>query len=349
MGKQRRVSPLQQKIVQVAAEQPAWTHKQIAARVGCHPSTVDAHLKNAPRRGRGGGQRTAASAQTASLTAPAETNEEAVRRMAPFGNPRDYLALAKMEECPPRVLARFLGSHLENVRVAAAGNPSTPSRALMDLYLTRDPQIAAALASNRNCWPGTLRSVAFYHPATHFAILANPSADGDVLDVVAKHTRDASVRAAVASHRAVSQYTLGSLAAGSDVGVRAVAVAKIRPTLATFAAELERAMADPEPRVRRAAASNRYVSEERQERIMRDSAAGVRAALAANPETAQRHLGQLAADPDPAVRAAAGSNPETAQRHLGQLAADPDPAVRAAAGSNPNASRRQRRRAGRGG
>ena len=162
-------------IVRVARAQPSWSSEMIAARVGCHASTVRKHM---PGRVRGRRPTAAHTPEQRALAAfRPDTEPHLLADLARGPNPtlRDLTAentsiplpaLLRLQRdrddrvrwsalsnptCPPRLLARLAHHRDRDVRLAVADNTATPASALERLVADSDASVRWSALTNHSC------------------------------------------------------------------------------------------------------------------------------------------------------------------------------------------------------
>ena len=289
---------LRRRIQRTARLNPRLTHAQIAAWVGCHPSTVSEQL-----RGSGGvhARRLADGVRGPWLY---QANKrlhgfptEAVARITyslPNGYPPDLP--------PRRLIAEAAAADDDESRRGAARHTSCPLWLLRQLL--EDPQrdVRSAAASNKTL-PGWLlaETAASADRASASAAVANPSCPPAVVTAARRHP-DTWVRAAAARSAQ-------------------------RDKIALFAA-------DPAPLVQARCADNPDISAELLQQLAAasegESFPTVQARVAANPNCPPELLATLARHQAPMVRARVADNPNCPEALLVELSDDPHELVQQA-------------------
>ena len=154
MTHRRRTTRLRVRVLRTARHGPHLTAKQIAATVGCHPSTVTKHLRThnrVPPTSRSERRDTAASSCTtpATLMTLSRTDDTETRNQA-ASNPR----------CPPATLTRLANDPNRDVRWQASSNANCPPAALARFAADPDGHARRSAAGNPNCPPPTLARLA---------------------------------------------------------------------------------------------------------------------------------------------------------------------------------------------
>lgn len=173
--------------MRTARSTPTATAVQIAAAVGCHPSTVRKHLAPTPARAAAAAddirRRGALDATASQLWRMLADGDRDVRWWA-AANPRCPPATARLSNdsdpgvrstavsnpnCPPALLRRAARHLHADVRAAAAGNPSLPPTLRSRLIADRDPAVQAAAVGRHRRRDGLSgRPVVFTGSFTHF-------------------------------------------------------------------------------------------------------------------------------------------------------------------------------------
>jgi hypothetical protein len=208
------------------------------------------------------------------------------------------------------------------VRVALAGNPSTPAKVIEALTHDADPEVRSRAARHPNAAPEVLERVAREGLAT----IGELGVDSAVLIELA-------VRNPAASRALVEEAATAALGAGSASGgigasnsdpdrdrARAIVLRGIALAPACPPELRARLATSPWPEVRHAVAACRETSEPVLRALASDSNTGVRMAIAARRDAPPDVLRAFVADPALYVRSAVAMNPRTPALALADLA-----------------------------
>lgn len=226
----RRHGKLRERILRTARGGPSMTVQQLARRVGCHPSTVQRHL-----RGLRLGPRPAAVQVEAASVAQLQKSgpvHDATAKLLRSGI--DARAAAGRYSTDATVLGRLAHDAARSVRHELAGNRSCPRaglRLLAEEGLARvqhidTPKLMRRIVANPSCDPGLLAAVAARSPDMELraAVYAHPNCprpllraapgrvDGRIREAAARNPncpRDVLIRLAGDVHNRVRRHVAG--------------------------------------------------------------------------------------------------------------------------------------------
>ena len=138
------------RVWRAARHSPHLTVGQVAALVGCHPSTARKHLNN---------RATAPPAVTLRQRTVAQrlaVSRSLLVRLPRGGDPDARKTAAADIATQPAALARLAADHDGNVRYVAAGNAATPPAALARLAAGHDENVRYVAAGNAATPPAAL-------------------------------------------------------------------------------------------------------------------------------------------------------------------------------------------------
>ena len=239
----------------------------------------------------------------------------------------------RVGEAPPACVIRGDLTDARQVLLGAApdhdpvNSSGCPPAALTRLAASARPEIRSRLARSLRCPPAALAALTCDpQESVRVQALSNPTFPASTLTVIASrwwpqntppdvrldthssdgHSYTRDVRRAVAAHR------------------------NLPPGLA------ERALNDPDARVRAAAARNPSLPQRCLVVLARNADPEIRQNAATNKSCDIEVLNLLASDPEPAVREAAATNAAAAPHLAERLSRDPHPDVKRAAAANPS-------------
>ena len=353
---------MRQRVLRIARARPDQTSAQLAAAVGCHPSTVRKHLRTVRLTRRPA----AVCVEAASLEQlTASPHRAAADRLRWDGD----LGGEARQSRDPVLLARLAADRAWWVRQGVASNPATPAHALELLAGPAwDPvwpgrekaEMCARVAANPGCPPRLAARLAALccDLPTRTAAVANPNCPARVIRLLAG-SRQADLRGAAAGNPSSPPDALIRLAHDSSETVcEKVAANPSAPWQAVrhLAAAGTRAMRDvvaqrpdcPAAALTVIAAADGWT--QTLERVARhpncppEAFAAIadssddrgRRAAAVQPNCPQMVLDRFAEDPDWRVRCGAGRNPSCPPETVAALAGDSDGRVRQAITTAPN-------------
>ena len=263
-------------VLRIARSAPQASVKQIAARVGCHPSTVRRHLNRRP--------------------GPGSLTDDSAGRGLP-------VRVIRQSSCPPPLLRRFGEYADQGVASAAIGNPSYPASRLTCKALHGPLLSRVHAVSNAACRPSILGWLAGNAPELASWIAGNDNTPPKAL-VRLSADNNAETRHQVAKNPNCPPRALDRLAGDHNWQVRR----SVADHPQCQAATLEHFVNDREAPVRCALAGNTNTTADQLTRLASCETYGsVLTAVAGNPNCPPEVLLRLGAHHDPEVRSHARS------------------------------------------